>query len=65
MYPYDETNNMDLNPYASLNDREDILSPDIFTTPLGGVIKNNIHKTPSTIKLTGKLSNVKSNVPPV
>jgi len=56
---------MDLNPYASLNDREDILPPDIFTTPLGGVIKNNIHKTPSTIKLTGKLSNLKSNVPPV
>ena len=33
---------MDVNPYDSLNMREDnFLSPDIFTTPLGGNIKVN------------------------
>lgn len=58
----DQINTIDyLNPYDSLNNREDILSPDIFTTPLGGNI--NINQTPSALKLNSKLSNMKTKLP--
>ena len=62
MKSYDYNNTLDLNPYDSLNNREDNpLSPDIFTTPLGGNI--NINQTPTALKLNGKLSQMKSNLP--
>lgn len=43
MNNYDYANTLDVNPYDSINNREDanLFSPDIFTTPLGGNININ------------------------